>query len=68
MWWQAWEVVNGPLGPARNDILAARMSYFSVAPHVKSPPTIDNFLPVWGPEGDDTEIAEEPPMEQLELW
>jgi len=46
--WQAYELVFGPLGPGRDDVLAAMQSMYTVGSASGKPQKITNFLPRWG--------------------
>lgn len=46
--WRAYELVFGPLGPGRDDYLAAMQSMHTAAALGGKDLTIDKFLPRWG--------------------
>jgi hypothetical protein len=63
-YWQAFELEFGPIGQARDDILAGWVSMFTIAPHRgedAGPMDLTNYIPKWRPElpEDDDEEDEE---------
>jgi hypothetical protein len=61
-YWQAFELEFGPIGPARDDVLAGWLAMFSIAPHrgEDAPPLdLTNYIPRWRPEPPDDEEDEE---------
>ncbi|MCW2902599.1 MAG: hypothetical protein JWO67_4864 [Streptosporangiaceae bacterium] len=50
VFWQAYEREYGPIGQQRDDILAAWVSMFTVAPHRgedAGPLELDDYMPKW---------------------
>lgn len=62
MEWQAYEQVFGPIGPARDDYLAALISLYTSAAMGGKNLTLDKFLPRWGERREDIGgVDQEPP-------
>lgn len=65
MWWQAYEVAYGRLGPERQDILTAMTARNAHMPHVENLSPLEEYLPQWGPAEEQQEYQ---PPAQPGLW